>query len=75
MTDDRIDWPSLMRLGLGVLRLAPGDFWSMTPAEFRHALEGAGIVPVGGQVPNRAGLQALMDAFPDLGPAAPREVE
>ena len=35
-----VDWPGLMRLGLGALRLPPEAFWSMTPGEFRLALEG-----------------------------------
>ena len=29
----RFDWPALMRLGLGQLRLAPDQFWALTPAE------------------------------------------
>ncbi len=62
---DRIDWPGLMRIGLGQLRLAPDVFWAMTPAEFRCAMEGAGIVPIGGLAPDRASLRELMAAFPD----------
>lgn len=61
---DRIDWRHLMRLGLGTLRLAPDTFWAMTPGEFLAALEGAGLVPVGGQM-NHGTLSALMAAFPD----------
>ncbi len=62
------DWPGLMRLGLGVLRLTPDAFWTMTPAEFRHALEGAGLVPVGGTALGRDRLAELMAAFPDSTP-------
>lgn len=61
------DWPGLMRLGLGVLRLDPDVFWSMTPAEFRYALEGAGVVPEGGGMA-RSTLDTLMAAFPDQTP-------
>ena len=60
-----VDWPALMRLGLGVLRLPPDAFWSMTPGEFRRALEGAGVLPAGGQTMERDRLAELMAAFPD----------
>lgn len=30
---EQIAWPQLMRLGLGVLRLQPDAFWSLTPIE------------------------------------------
>lgn len=58
-----------MRLGLGVLRLPPEAFWAMTPGEFRRALEGAGIVPIGGgaRSMDRGRLAELMTAFPDEG--------
>lgn len=66
MATDRIDWPGLMRLGLGALRLAPDAFWSMTPAELRLALEGAGIVEMGGGLPmDRQRLSSLMATYPD----------
>ncbi len=62
-----VDWPALMRLGLGALKLPPEAFWSMTPGEFRRALEGAGLVPVGGgaRSMDRGRLTELMAAFPD----------
>jgi uncharacterized phage protein (TIGR02216 family) len=62
-----VDWPGLMRLGLGALRLPPDVFWSMTPGEFRRALEGAGLVPIGGgaRSMDRGRLAELMAAFPD----------
>lgn len=62
-----VDWPALMRLGLGALRLPPEAFWAMTPGEFRRALEGAGLVPVGGaaRAMDRGRLGELMAAFPD----------
>ena len=68
--DDRIDWPSLMRAGLGVLRLSPDVFWSMSPVELCHALQGAGVLPIGGGL-DRARLDELMAAFPDVSPVQP----
>jgi uncharacterized phage protein (TIGR02216 family) len=64
-----VDWPALMRLGLGALRLPPEAFWAMTPGEFRRALEGAGLVPIGGgaRSMDRGRLAELMAAFPDRG--------
>ena len=61
------DWAGLMRLGLGVLRLPPEVFWRMTPVEFQRALEGAGVVPVGGSAMRRGELEVLMAKFPDRG--------
>jgi len=34
-------WDTAMTAGLGMLRLAPRDFWSMTPRELDAALRGA----------------------------------
>lgn len=63
---DALDWPGLMRLGLGALRLAPDDFWAMTPAELRLTLEGAGLLHPGAELPmDRHRLERLMQAFPD----------
>ncbi len=61
---DPVDWPGLMRLGLGVLRLTPDTFWAMTPGEFRLMLEGAGFHPGAGHM-DRTALDGLMTAFPD----------
>jgi len=58
-------WTQMMRLGLGRLGLAPDTFWGMTPAEFRAALEGAGLLPAGGDAMSRDRLEALMRAHPD----------
>ncbi|MCO5159896.1 MAG: phage tail assembly chaperone [Mesorhizobium sp.] len=52
-----------MRLGLGLLRLSPTDFWAMTPRELDHAARA--ILPVGPRPPARASLDALMGQFPD----------
>ncbi|WP_457795732.1 rcc01693 family protein [Methylocystis sp. S23] len=54
-----------MAFGLGVLRLAPGDFWSMTPRELQAAAEGVYGRACG--APSRAALDALMRDFPDRG--------
>ena len=67
MAPEPVDWPGLMRLGLGALGLAPDVFWSMTPAEFRFALEGAGLVQARGQAMDRDAFETLMTAFPDTG--------
>ena len=57
----RLDWPSMMRAGLCRLRLRPDEFWRLTPAELVLML---GLdqtdAPLG-----RAGLDALLKAFPD----------
>lgn len=59
----RIDWPGLMRAGLGHLRLRPAEFWALTPAELMLMLGlGASSAPMG-----RAGFEALARAHPDEG--------
>lgn len=56
-----LDWPALMRAGMQGLRLTPEAFWRLTPAELRLLLgQGGGSAPL-----NRAGLNALMSAWPD----------
>jgi uncharacterized phage protein (TIGR02216 family) len=61
-----------MQLGLGVLRLPPSHFWSMTMPEFKAAVEGYArskgmdmevlrdLLPL-----NRTELAALQQNFPD----------
>jgi uncharacterized phage protein (TIGR02216 family) len=51
-----------MHAGLCLLRLPAKDFWAMTPRELQAAL--GGLQPRAA-VPERAGLEALMGAFPD----------
>ena len=52
-----------MRFGLGVLRLAAHEFWTMTPRELHAAAEGVfGRAPA---APTRGALDELMSAFPD----------
>lgn len=57
----RFDWPGLMRLGLGRLRLRPADFWALTPLELLLML---GIDPAAAPM-GRARLAELARAFPD----------
>jgi uncharacterized phage protein (TIGR02216 family) len=52
-----------MAAGLGLLRLCPADFWSMTPRELAaalHALLGPEHEPL-----SRTTLTALTNLFPD----------
>lgn len=56
-----LDWPGLMRAGLRGTGLTPAAFWALTPAELM-LMVGADQA----QAPlARAGLQALLSAFPD----------
>ncbi len=59
-----IDWPGLMRAGIGGLRLPPAVFWALTPHELVVLLgiETAGL-PMG-----RARLEELARAYPDRAP-------
>jgi uncharacterized phage protein (TIGR02216 family) len=54
-----------MTAGLGTLRLAPDDFWSMTPRELDAALRGALGLVAATPAMARSDLTALMAAFPD----------
>ncbi|MGH1577206.1 rcc01693 family protein [Planktotalea sp.] len=65
-----VNWPQLMRAGLVQLRLGPGEFWALTPAELMVMLgHGAGNAPMG-----RARLSDLLRAYPD-GPIEERKVQ
>lgn len=56
-----MDWPALLKAGLQTLRLQPETFWRLTPAELRLMLgDRHGVAALG-----RAGLDALMAAYPD----------
>jgi uncharacterized phage protein (TIGR02216 family) len=54
-----------MAAGLGLLRLCPADFWSMTPRELEAALRG----PLGPAQPDtplpRSALGQMMARYPD----------
>jgi uncharacterized phage protein (TIGR02216 family) len=52
-----------MRFGLGVLRLAPREFWRTTPRELHAAAEG--VFGRAGAAPTREKLDELMRHFPD----------
>ena len=56
-------WRRAMQLGLGLLRLAPRDFWTMTPRELEAALSAFGFAPPSRL--DRAELEDLMLRFPD----------
>ena len=56
-----LDWPGLMRAGLGGLRLTPAVFWQLTPAELALMLgDPGGVRPLG-----RTQLDALLRQWPD----------
>jgi uncharacterized phage protein (TIGR02216 family) len=61
-----MDWPGLMRVGLHGLRLAPEQFWRLTPQELRVMLG----EPTAPATLTRARLEDLARAFPDI--ASPR---
>ncbi|MDF1607276.1 phage tail assembly chaperone [Hoeflea sp. YIM 152468] len=54
-------WASVIRFGLGRLRLPPDQFWRLSVPEL-SALTGAAEAPT---LTNRQGLEALMALFPD----------
>ena len=54
-----------MSLGLGLLRHASADFWSMTPRELACAATAHGWTQV--LAPDRRALDELMFLFPDDG--------
>lgn len=54
-----------MAAGLGLLRLRPADFWSMTPRELDAALRGL-LGPAHLDMPtSRSTLADLMTRYPD----------
>ena len=64
-----LDWPGMMRAGLGGLHLRPAEFWALTPLELMLML---GIDPSSAPM-NRARLEDLARAFPDRAPLKERE--
>lgn len=59
----RIDWPGLMRAGMGHLGLTPAVFWRLSPVELRIMLGAEAMAPP----LTRARLDELAAAYPDLG--------
>ena len=56
-------WSEAIGFGLGVLRLPPAQFWTMTPRELAFAIRAVrGAVP---EPIDRAALDELMQKFPD----------
>ncbi len=62
-------WRRLMEIGLGMMRLTPEVFWSMTMPEFLAAYDGwletQGRRASEAAVPTRAEIDAMMARFPD----------
>ena len=55
-----------MATGLGLLRLAPAHFWSLTPRELAAAIRGTlGIAATNGP-PTRSDLAHMMQRHPDI---------
>ena len=54
-----------MAAGLGLLRLRPADFWSMTPKELEAALRGLLGPSPGAEPLSRTTLAHLMSRYPD----------
>lgn len=54
-----------MAAGLGVLRLDPDVFWSMTVTELRAVLSVLGGRDVRGEPPSRGDVWRMMQRFPD----------
>jgi uncharacterized phage protein (TIGR02216 family) len=54
-----------MAAGLGLLRLPPAQFWSMTPKELAAALHGLLGPPTADAPLPRAALTQMMARFPD----------
>jgi len=55
-------WAAAMRFGLGVLKLAPRDFWALTPRELAAAW---GAVVGSGATLERSELAKMMERYPD----------
>lgn len=60
---NRFPWDEAMRLGFGILRLGPRDFWALTPREL--AAIAAALAGVSPAPPSRSDFEALMNKYPD----------
>ena len=58
----RFDWGALLQAGVTLRGLRPSEFWALTPAELMIVL-GKGNARAS---LDRAGLEALASAFPDV---------
>ncbi len=58
----KIDWPGLMRAGMGELRLTPAQFWVLSPIELRIMLGAEAALPP----LTRARLEEMAAAYPDF---------
>jgi uncharacterized phage protein (TIGR02216 family) len=56
-------WASVLRFGLGHLRLTPDAFWRLSLPELTALTGGTDAPPIA----TRQGLEALMALFPDAG--------
>lgn len=56
-----------MMLAFGQIRLAPQDFWRMSPCELQAAIDGfsGGLLMDAAPVLNRAEFGVLHDQYPD----------
>lgn len=61
-----LDWPGLLRVGIGGLKLHPDQFWALTPLELKLML-GDQRAP---SAMGRTGLHRLMAQYPDTAPGA-----
>ncbi|MEM1039809.1 MAG: rcc01693 family protein [Pseudomonadota bacterium] len=59
---DPFPWSHVMAFGLGVLRLPPQQFWSLTPRELTAAM---GTMETGTAVPSRNWLDQVQTRYPD----------
>ena len=55
-------WDQVMAFGLGTLRMDPAAFWRATPRELLALAGPSRPLP-----PDRTGLLALLERFPDRG--------
>lgn len=58
-------WEEAMQFGFGVLRLAPHQFWRMTPRELAAAFRAFERASASVAAPERRVLAGLMRAYPD----------
>jgi uncharacterized phage protein (TIGR02216 family) len=62
MSKDKLDWASLMHIGLHQLGLSTYEFWNLTPFELTVKM---GLRSGQLNVMSRTGLDDLINKFPD----------